>query len=672
MQGTSSEHKPNKAFTLLFVDNNPAFLETRAEFLEDAGYRVLRAVSLEEAQGIMEREPIDLAVLDVRMVEDDDTKDVSGILLAREERYAPIPKIILTDYPDYTTAREALGPVLEGMPPAVDYLAKKEGPEAMVQRVGEALARFAPMNQKLIMRWTEGLSLPALTGKLNPDLSEQLGNRSRELEKLLRRFYTDAQQVTLGPVYTQGDGYVYLACSVIGPRNGDQRREVVMCARRTVGENEEDRYTTFVPDKSDPGAIVLHGVGRSVHYILRAYHLVGAHESSVRPLVQALPVLSTQQTEAVLDTLFAITLNRWHGRGQTPADLPSVVAHFLGSGPQPQDLQKRVASLSSALQRDGIGRLKVEDTMMSLYVDPHRERFPIPWSAWEREYLDLQGHLLQGHIHGQVDLARVLTDRNGGSWLIDFTQARQDFLVLDYINFEMSVRRHLLQAQDLPERFAFERMLVEVTTSVGEDTSSLERVLDCLDEDRPEIDPGRRRGLVCILEVRRQAQVRLGITIHDYLAVLYGYVLQQFWAYDPQIHYTVGELLDFLQDLALLGLLSNALHPAEADADGLPEEARAGLWIDVQNRQVWVQGQTMTLTPQEYTLLTFLYTNRGRLCTPEDITRSLEDEDYEYDKLTDEHRVRSAINRLRRKLEPNPQEPRFLLTVRGHGYKLEA
>lgn len=116
--------------TLLFVDNNSDFLTHRKEFLERADYRVLTATSIEEARQILNVEHVDLVILDVRMENDNDPQDRSGLVFAREIDCS-IAKIILTQFPSYEDVRAVM------LPPsvAVDYLHKEDGPEKLLESV---------------------------------------------------------------------------------------------------------------------------------------------------------------------------------------------------------------------------------------------------------------------------------------------------------------------------------------------------------------------------------------------------------------------------------------------------------------------------------------------------------------------------------------------------------
>jgi len=124
--------------TILFADNDANFLKATAEFLEKEGYRVIPAATPTEARRTLEAGGIDIAILDIRLVKDEDEKDFSGLTLAKETARS-VPKIILTGFPTYEAVREALGPNLEGLPPAVDFVAKQEETEVLLRAIREAL-----------------------------------------------------------------------------------------------------------------------------------------------------------------------------------------------------------------------------------------------------------------------------------------------------------------------------------------------------------------------------------------------------------------------------------------------------------------------------------------------------------------------------------------------------
>jgi len=121
--------------TILLADNDTDFLATRREYLELAGYAVVPAQSPAEARQSLDTKVIDLAIFDIRLMDDDDKNDVSGIVLANDSAYRAIPKIILTGYPSADTVRKSLKTEADGKPNALDFVAKDEGPEEMLSVV---------------------------------------------------------------------------------------------------------------------------------------------------------------------------------------------------------------------------------------------------------------------------------------------------------------------------------------------------------------------------------------------------------------------------------------------------------------------------------------------------------------------------------------------------------
>lgn len=94
-----------------------------------------------------------------------------------------------------------------------------------------------------------------------------------------------------------------------------------------------------------------------------------------------------------------------------------------------------------------------------------------------------------------------------------------------------------------------------------------------------------------------------------------------------------------------------------------------GIWIDVDAGDVWVDGEPVpTLTELEYRLLQTLYGRLDKLCDKYLIVESVWGDEY-IDKV-DDARIEKLISRLRSKVEPDPRQPRYLVTVRGRGYKL--
>lgn len=91
------------------------------------------------------------------------------------------------------------------------------------------------------------------------------------------------------------------------------------------------------------------------------------------------------------------------------------------------------------------------------------------------------------------------------------------------------------------------------------------------------------------------------------------------------------------------------------------------LRIDPGRRQVWKDGQPIELTEIEFDLLWVLARHRGLVLTRQQLLSHVWGEDY----YGEERVVDVHIGKIRRKLEDNPDQPRFIVTVRGVGYRFE-
>ena len=91
-----------------------------------------------------------------------------------------------------------------------------------------------------------------------------------------------------------------------------------------------------------------------------------------------------------------------------------------------------------------------------------------------------------------------------------------------------------------------------------------------------------------------------------------------------------------------------------------------GLKVDLARRKVTANGQELSLTPTEYELLQVLVQNAGRVITHRQLLRQVWGLSYE----TEAHLLRVNMSNLRRKIEPDPTRPHYILTEPGVGYRM--
>ncbi len=91
------------------------------------------------------------------------------------------------------------------------------------------------------------------------------------------------------------------------------------------------------------------------------------------------------------------------------------------------------------------------------------------------------------------------------------------------------------------------------------------------------------------------------------------------------------------------------------------------LAIDIARHHASLSGQALELSPKEFDLLVFLASNKGLVFSREQLLEKVWGYDFDGDTRTVDVHVRW----LRQKIEADSARPRYLLTVRGTGYKLE-
>lgn len=90
-----------------------------------------------------------------------------------------------------------------------------------------------------------------------------------------------------------------------------------------------------------------------------------------------------------------------------------------------------------------------------------------------------------------------------------------------------------------------------------------------------------------------------------------------------------------------------------------------GLTINIDERSVITDTDTFELPPKEFDLLLYCAKNQGRILTKKQIYEEVWGESYVYD----DSNIMAIISRLRKKIEANPSNPKYIQTVKGIGYR---
>ena len=116
----------------------------------------------------------------------------------------------------------------------------------------------------------------------------------------------------------------------------------------------------------------------------------------------------------------------------------------------------------------------------------------------------------------------------------------------------------------------------------------------------------------------------------------------------------------------LVARVRAVLRRAGGEREQAPPPIVAGeITIDLERRQVMVGGRAVDLTPTEFELMTLLARHPGRVFSRLELLDRVQGYSFDgYERTVDAH-----VKNLRQKIEPDPRQPRYLLTVFGVGYK---
>lgn len=109
-------------------------------------------------------------------------------------------------------------------------------------------------------------------------------------------------------------------------------------------------------------------------------------------------------------------------------------------------------------------------------------------------------------------------------------------------------------------------------------------------------------------------------------------------------------------------------HSAQVQSGTEPIFTAGPLSVDFAQRVVTVAGTEVKLTPTEYDLLKVLIKNQGKIMTRQMLLSQVWGAGYG----ADAHYLHVYIGQLRRKIEPDPAHPRFILTISGVGYRFSS
>jgi DNA-binding response OmpR family regulator len=645
---------------VMLMDNNLELIRDVTAALESNGYQVFPASTLDEAEKILREQWFHLGLFDVRMIDEDAREDTSGIELATKVEFAHIPKVILSTYNDFNYALLALKEGINGKHPAFDFILKEEGAGVLLEKLDQYF------QQKLNMNWnlqievdpSELITIPGLVSTLLPNLStEHLGDRVEEMGDLFRKLFRDYKAIHLNRIFwRKGDR---IALEVLAEANKRERTFLVTCGLKEAILNEIDRVEECAPQGLNQNATSLVGNEQTLHFSASRWELMDANFAELQTMAVMIKEKPVNQIRKAIENLFEVTLNPWRLQGyalEEARDIFPVYCEWTGVESHDvfqERIQKNMTDIIKEGYRRNLVEIQAQQGRLTVRYPKVRgnsgQKFPDPLSSLERPAGLPSGVLRFCHSPGKLELDTLLVNPQGRVWLTDFSSAGHLPVWHDYAFVEAELRALLPNATDLST-------LMDMEAPVQSSHYLAEAIYDPTEQELKKI-------YALIQTIQTLASEQCGAERYPYDSILLLILLSKFVQYNPAARRTDPELGSWLYALLLCGAIAERL-----ERDQPPELQPIKLTIDPGQREVRVANRMANLSETEYRLIFYLYKRANQNVAKNDILSEVFE--IAHPGENDDSLVTTNIHRIRKEIEPDPRHPRFIITVRDYGYRL--
>ncbi len=557
--------------------------------------------------------------------------------------------------------RQALSFGPSGVPAAVNYIGKSEAHKALIKAVSQAFERHVRINWNLVIQVNErnpvkfGGLAELVTPKLAGDLLE---SRAEELEDLFRRLCCEKNQIKLDRVLWHQEGRVALA--VLAFTHGKAPESLlIVCGESAAIREETRRYHEFRPEAPGETGTVLVKSSETLHFAGNAYALAGADLEDVCSLFDLYHRGPEKAFNLALDGLFDKTLVAWHRGKRVPEETKAVGQLYVERLGLDADrfsvevLEERVRAL--VRQAPAIGA-KIKYGLGKLTFDFEGQSYSYPDPApFFHQNRDRGETAVLIQTPGTLSGDNILTDGKGRTWLTEFARAGLAPTQWNFAALEAAIRFDWIDVKNLRWLYQMEQLLI-ADGPLKLYVSDLEVPL--------------RKPMRAIEVIRRFAlRQTAGDWLHYHVGIFFQ-AARRMADFNPNYRLASSDLARMAHALIAAALIAKYVGHRQASFSPGSRPEAIGLRIDTANQEVWVGGNRVTLSKQSYILLCKLNEHADKLCTRRELVEGALGEKYDEGDESQEVRLNTAVRRLREKIEDDPDEPRYILTEFGRGYRL--
>ena len=494
--------------TVLIVENRPATLETNRRLFEREGYRVITATGPAHAKERAEKEVIHLAVIDVRLLNDQDQDDFSGLYLAAA-LHPSICKVITTAqrYADLASLYDRVFSRDEhGRRLAYDFIIVHDyRPEKVLKAVRSAFNTDIRIEPGLTLKTKPDSPWEKMASQLKmfrDDENSVQKERDKEkpqkgveqLKDLTCRLFSMKKTVPSRVVFlSTTPGYSPCTVAIVRPTFGkaDGVELAVKFGPRKSIEQEVQNYEQWVEPHIQSSTRLAYGPVWSRVWSREtgalAYTFVGDNGKSVdtlRTIYKNDALISNEALGDILEDLFAKTCARWYAEKENapekkPEHLDTLYRKQLNLSEVAQvkkledtikQLIKDNSSGRSVFKLIKNGQMQVhlgERTKLILH-DPLQFCFEKHCSAsgGKEHRRPAKGHNFfpltsqYAITHGDLHASNVIVNKERRTWLIDFYKTGVGHILRDFAELESDIKFTLFGSKSLNARYQLEEALL--------------------------------------------------------------------------------------------------------------------------------------------------------------------------------------------------------------------
>lgn len=447
---------------VLVADNDQQVLKAAVFSLTQAGYDVLTAAGPEEALAVLESQIVHVAVIDLRLKNNELAEDTSGFRVAKV--IPPyIPCIILTAYPNLENIRTAYSHI------RVKHFISKQDvnhAEQLIDTLEELFVGEVKTNFQLSIKGAP--TLAALAEQI--DITDHtLRPGAEDVEQILRHLFNQSMEIQLAPLLTPEPARTITqhGSTLIRVRaryaDGWGAPVVVKLATRDEIESEARNYrriSLHVEGHRLPVLDPENGVAYSRQIGGLRYSLIKAENDA--QAWESLRVFGrvfqdSKDARAVVDLLrrfFKQTLADLFKTGESePLELSAEYMTALHL--TPEKLRAAVGKVLPQMVDEPQLRF---DGLHGTFINPLL--WAMPGGAFRRMDVFSRKSLCHGDLHG----SNILVDSTGNFWLIDFARVADSHMLRDFAELETDIKFNLLRVEDMESLLDFERALLAAST----------------------------------------------------------------------------------------------------------------------------------------------------------------------------------------------------------------